>query len=364
MDAVWATPGDVIGLHVGEPSFPTDDHVLEGARRALDRRQTRYVPNAGIPELRRALAAKVGRVNGITADDDQIIVTVGGTEALFNSLALVVKPGDEVLIPDPGWPNFAMMVILLQGIPIRYQLTQDTNFQPDHLALEALVSDHSVAIIVNSPSNPLGTVMTQKAAADVLEVAHRHDLWIISDECYDEITFDIPQLSIATAIGSEDRVITCFSMSKTYAMTGLRVGYSVLPAAVADQAAKLQEPLIACVSAPAQWAALAALEGDQHGVVERRDIYRSRRDRAAALLGNLGVRFLRPDGAFYLWVDVTDRASDDVDAWALNLLHDRAVAVAPGTTFGPSGQGWCRVSLATDTDLLLEGCRRLASYGH
>jgi aspartate aminotransferase len=360
MDLAWSLGQPVIGLHVGEPSFPTPDHVRKAAADALDRGETRYVPNAGITPLRNAISDKLARHNRIGASPDQVIVTAGGVQALHVALSATVQSGDEVLIPDPGWPNFAMAVQLLQAIPIRYRLRPEHSFLPDVAELDRLVTARTRAIMVNSPSNPLGAVLDADLATRLCRLADAHDLWLISDECYDAITFDVPHFSPAV-YDRQDRVISCFSFSKTYAMTGLRVGYLVAPEAVAATAAKMQEPLIACVNAPAQYAALAALEGPQEVVEEMRRTYQQRRDAAARMLRDSDMGFLMPDGAFYLWIDVRDKSQGDVEEWALRLLREQRVAVAPGTTFGPSGQGWARLSLATKTDDLLEGLRRIAA---
>lgn len=360
MDAVWRSPDPVIGLHVGEPSFPTPDHVLQGAHAAMDRHETRYVANAGIPPLRAAITRKVRRHNKFAVDYEQVVVSAGGMQALYVSLATTVGAGDEVLIPDPGWPNFAMAVQLLQATPVRYSLTQPHGFLPDVFDLESLVTPRTRALIVNSPSNPIGSVLTPELAEALVRFADRHDLWLISDECYDAITFDAPHVSPA-CWDREDRVLSCFSFSKTYAMTGMRVGYLVAPEPkTAAIAAKMQEPLLSCVNAPAQYAALAALEGPQDCVRTMRDTYQRRRDEATKLLAVNRVNYLEPQGAFYLWIEVCD-AREDVAAWSLKLLHQQQVAVAPGTAFGPTGQGWVRVSLATDTDDLIEGLHRVVS---
>jgi aspartate aminotransferase len=360
MDLAWSLGQPIIGLHVGEPSSPTPDHVRNAAADALERGETRYVPNAGITPLRNAISDKVARHNRISASPDQVIVTAGGVQALHVALSATVQSGDEVLIPDPGWPNFAMAVQLLQATPVRYRLRPEHSFLPDVAELDRLVTARTRAIMVNSPSNPLGAVLDADLAARLCRLADAHDLWIISDECYDAITFDVPHVSPAV-YDRQDRVISCFSFSKTYAMTGLRVGYLVAPEAVAATAAKMQEPLISCVNAPAQYAALAALEGPQEIVEEMRRTYQQRRDAAARMLRDSGMGFLMPDGAFYLWIDVRDQSQGDVEEWALRLLREQRVAVAPGTTFGPSGQGWARLSLATKSEDLLEGLRRIAA---
>jgi aspartate aminotransferase len=359
MDMAWRLPGPVIGLHVGEPSFTTPPHVLEAAADAYAKGRTRYVPNAGVTELREAIAAKLRERNGLDgAETERVIVSAGGMQALHLGMSAVVGAGDEVLVPDPGWPNFTMLVQLLQGVPVRYELRPGNGFQPDVDELARLVTPRTRAIVVNSPSNPLGTVLPAAAVERLVEFAREHDLWLVSDECYEEITFDGPHVSPAR-YDTDGRVISCFSFSKTYAMTGMRVGYLLAPPELAPVCAKLQEPLVACVNAPAQYGALAALTGPQEQAAAARDAYRERRKAATAVLDRAGLPYLRPEGAFYLWADVSDRCGDDVTAWAERLLREEHVAVAPGTTFGPHGAGWIRLSLATATEDLLEGLERI-----
>lgn len=361
MDLAWSLDRPVIGLHVGEPSFPTPAHVRQAAQDALARGETKYVPNAGIQPLREAIAEKVRVKNGLTAAPEQVVVSAGGMQAIYVALSATIRAGDEVLIPDPGWPNFDMAVQLLQATPVRYPLHPENSFLPNIADLERLVTDRTKLIVVNSPSNPLGSVLTPELASELCRFADRHDLWLLSDECYDAITFDVPHVSPGR-FDEQDRVISCFSFSKTYAMTGMRVGYLVAPPDVAATTAKMQEPLIACVNAPAQYAALGALEGPHDIVEEMRLTYQERRDAAVKLLTESGIGYLMPHGAFYLWIDVRDRCAGDVESWALRLLREQGVAVAPGTTFGPVGEGWVRTSLATSTDDLLEGLRRLGQF--
>ena len=362
MDLAWAMDAPVIGLHVGEPSFATPEHVLEGARRALAAGETRYVSNAGIPPLRAALASKLERVNGLAARPEQVVVTNGGMEALFVSLAAVLSEGDEVLLPDPGWPGFDNAVRVLRGRVVSYALEPGRGFLPDVAELERLVTPRTRALLVNFPSNPLGAMLPAELAEALVRFADAHDLWLISDECYDQITFGAEHVSPAR-FDSDGRVLSCFSFSKTYAMTGMRVGYVYAPPEAAGVVATLQEPVIACVNAPAQHAALAALEGPQDIVPLMRDAYRERRDRAVERLDEAGLAYLFPEGAFYLWIDVSPLCGGDVKAWSLELLRGQRVAVAPGTAFGSRGEGWIRVSLATETGELLEGLDRIARSG-
>jgi aspartate aminotransferase len=358
MDLAWSLPDPVIGLHVGEPSFPSPAHVVEAARAAYAAGETHYVPNAGIDALRVAIAEKVSTANGFVVTPGQVVVSAGGAQALHNALSLTLSAGDEVLIPDPGWPNYAMAVQLLQAVPVRYPLRPENGFRPDPAELARLVTERTRVLVVNTPSNPLGTVLPAEDVEALVRLAEDHDLWLLSDECYDALTFGQPHVSPGR-FDRDGRVLSAFSFSKTYAMTGLRVGYLITTEEVARQSAKLQEPMLACVNAPAQAAALAALRGPQDEVAMMRAAYRERRDLALAQLDAQGMGYLTPEGAFYLWVDVRDRSHGDVATWAMDLLRQHHVAVAPGTTFGPLGEGWVRLSLATATEDLIEGIRRM-----
>jgi aspartate/methionine/tyrosine aminotransferase len=278
-------------------------------------------------------------------------------EAIHATLTTLADPGDEVLMPDPAWPDFVQMAALL-GTPARfYHQTAATDYLPDVAELEGLVNERTRVLIVNSPSNPLGAVIPGERLAQLVEFAERHDLWLISDECYDEIAFDGDFVS-TMAVAPSPRVVSIYSFSKVYAMTGWRIGYAVAPPEVAAAMTRLQEPLISCVNAPTQMAALEAVTGPQDVVAAMRDAYRERRDRALEVLraGDLPVR--TPKGAFYLWVDIS-RAGRRSDAFVRDLIQERGVAVSPGTAFGAAGDDFVRLSLASDMEHLLEGSRRL-----
>jgi aspartate aminotransferase len=355
MELAWRRP-DAIHLEVGEPGFPTPPHIVEAAARAARDGYTRYTPNAGILGLRSALADKLARVNGYRASPEQVVVGAGGVEVLHTLLLALTDPGDELLLPDPAWPNFAQMAHL-QALSPRFYTQR---FLPSVQQLEELVTPRTRVLLVNSPSNPLGAVVPSGLWVELVEFAERHGLWLISDECYDEIAFDGTFVS-PLAVAPSDRVIGVYSFSKVYAMTGWRVGYCVAPLAVADAVTRLQEPLISCVNAPAQMAALAALTGPQEIVGMMREAYRERRDAAVSLLQAAGVPVLMPAGAFYLWIDVT-RSGRSSREFAFSLIEERGVAVSPGTAFGAEGEGFVRVSMASELDALLEGTRRLVEH--
>ena len=360
-DLARAQPHPVIELHVGEPSFAPPAHVVAAAQRGYAEGRTHYTPNGGLPELRAALAADLAARQGVATAPEQVVVTAGGMQALHLALSMVLGPGDEVLLPDPGWPNFVMAVRLLGAVPVGYRLAPERGFRPDPAAVAALVTERTRAIVVNTPSNPLGSVLPAEDVEALVRLADAHDLWLLSDECYEALVFPGAEHVSARRFDTAGRVVGLHSFSKTYAMTGVRVGHLVAPPEFAARACAVQEAVVSCVNEPAQLAALAALTGPQDAVAAMAASYAARRDAATALLDAAGVAYLPPQGAFYLWVDVRPWSGGDVAAWAERMVVERGVALAPGTAFGPSGEGWVRVSLASATEGLVEGLRRVTA---
>ncbi|MDY0909643.1 pyridoxal phosphate-dependent aminotransferase [Microbacterium sp. CFBP9034] len=350
-------PGTII-LAVGEPGEIVGPAVREVAAEAWRGGDLRYTPNGGILPLREAIVAKLARENGIHVDLEQVWVTVGATQALHMAMALTLAHGDEVLVPDPGYTTFTMNAHLLQATPVPYALRPERAFQPDLDELEALVTPRTRAVIVNSPSNPLGSTFDRATFEELMELARRRDLWVISDEVYERFTWGAPHVSPHT-LDTDGRVLTVFSTSKTFAMTGARVGWLVTPPGWRPTMLRVQEALVSCVDAPSQRAALAALAGDQADVARAAAHYRDNLAAAMAELNRRGIGYLTPTGAFYLWIDVSHASGGDVVAWCERFLDEAGVAVAPGTAFGASGEGWIRVCVASDRESLLEGLRRL-----
>jgi len=358
VQALAARFTDVLNLGLGDPNFGTPDHVIDAAALAAREGWTKYTPSGGLPGLRELIRDKVRERNGIECAAEQIVVTTGGCGGLFTTLLCLLDPGDEVLLPDPGWANYPPMVHVLGGVSVFFPLDPARGFDPDVDGLEALVTPRSKVIVLNSPGNPTGGVHGRESIAAVLELARRHDLWVISDECYDELVFEGEHVSSVT-VGGPERVISVFTFSKSYAMTGWRVGYVVAPPDLAPGIAKAQEPVVGNAASVSQKAAEAALTGPQECVGEMRDAYRERRDSVIALLEEAGVRYVRPRGAFYLMVDVSP--TGDSLPFARRLLEEQRVAVVPGSAFGPRGEGWVRVSLCVDPETLVEGVQRLAA---
>lgn len=358
-DAAQQVPG-ALRLEVGEPDFDTPPWIVEAAHRAAVSGATHYTSNLGIGVLREALADKVRRVNGYDATPAQVMVAAGGVQALHVILHALLDPGDEVLLPDPLWPNFMMIAHLASARAVTYALQPALGFLPSIEQLESLVTARTRVLVVNLPSNPTGACATDELWRELVGFARRRGLWLVSDECYDQITFDGVVRS-AQAIAPYERTVAVHTFSKTYAMTGWRVGYAVGPEELVTLVGHMQEPSVSCVNTPAQYAALAAIEGPQDVVAAMCDAYRRRAAAALEILTAGGVPAHRPDGAFYLWVDTSADGRDSL-AVAHGLLHAEQVAVAPGLAFGPAGAQRVRVSLASADDDLAEGCRRLVRY--
>ncbi|TBN56979.1 aminotransferase class I/II-fold pyridoxal phosphate-dependent enzyme [Glaciihabitans arcticus] len=345
-------------LVVGEPDVPVAAHIAEAAKRAWDADETNYTANAGIPPLRRAIVDKLARENDIHVDESQVTVTVGATQGLHQAMALTLGPGDEVLVPDPGYTTFTMNAHMLSAVAVPYELRPERDFQPDLEQLESLITERTRVLIVNSPSNPLGVIFDAEMLQRLLDFAKKHDLWVISDEVYEYFTWGEKHSSMAS-FDEDNRVLSVFSFSKTYAMTGVRVGYLVTPRSFEATMRTVQEATVSCVATPDQYAALAAITGDHGHVADAKAHYRSNLAAATELLASRGIPYLTPRGTFYLWIDLSHATGGNVAAWAERFLREQLVAVAPGSAFGRSGEGWIRVCLAAPQADILDGLGKL-----
>lgn len=365
---------DVIHLEFGEPDLPTPAHIVEAGLRSLRDERQGYGPGNGIAALRAAIAARVARVDRFAAGPDQVVVTPGGTGALMAALLTLCVPGDEVLVPDPAWAGYDAMLAVSGARMVRYPLLAEAGWQPDLDALEAVISPRARVLLINTPSNPGGAVYPRATIACLLEIARLHDLWLLSDECYDEIVFAGEHVSPA-ALEADDnnqggRVLTVGTCSKSYAMTGWRVGWVVAPPAVAPGIALTTAAQVNNLPLFAQRAAEAALTGPQECVQAMAESYRERRDLALAALRAHGVAAHTPAGAFYLLAPVAEmlppapaagRPFDGV-AFAEELIAARGIAVAPGAAFGARASGYVRVSLASSAADLSAGLDGLIAF--
>jgi aspartate aminotransferase/aminotransferase len=351
---------DCLHLEVGEPDFPTPEPIIEAACLAAREGFTHYTPSAGLLSLREALVEKLRTRNGITVTPEQIVVVPGAVTAMWSGLLATVSAGDEVLVPEPGWPNYVMQTVLLGATPVHYHLSAANGFQPDIAELRSLVSRRTRVLLINSPSNPTGAVFSAETMRALVGFAREHRLVLLSDEIYEDITFDLPHISPA-ALDPDGAIITVSGFSKSYAMTGWRLGYAVAPPPIADLIKKLQEPMVSCASSISQKAAEAALALPREVIVGMVESYRRRRDAALAIFRRNGVTAYAPAGTFYMLVEVGDAGNDSV-ALARALLEEEHVAVAPGQTFGPGCEHLIRIALATRQSDLEEGCIRICRF--
>lgn len=342
-------------LEMGQPDFPTPAHIVEAAVASV-RNGSGYTHSAGTPALREALAADLV-AKGLPATPEQVIVTQGGVQGCSLLLSALVSPGDEVLVPDPAWPNFAMLATLHGATVVPYALRRADRYQPDVGEIDRLMTDRTRLLIINSPGNPTGGVFDADVVEQLVAVARRHGVTVLTDEVYDGLIFDgAPARAVRL---DPDSVVGLYSFSKTYAMTGWRVGYVLAPTWLAPTLAKLQEPLLSCIPTMTQAGALAAVTGPQACVGEMLAAYRRRRDLIVDVLGAGGLAVDPPAGAFYLIVPLAPDA-DSREA-ALDLI-DHGVAVSPGTAYGTAETAYLRVSLASSDDDCLMGSQRIVDW--
>ena len=357
-----STPG-AIRLDVGQPNFPTPDHIKEAGKRAIDDNKTFYTHTQGLISLREKLVAKLERVNGIRTTPDRIACGPGGVGALAAVFGAVLESGDEVLMPDPGWPNTRLMLTWTGARGVFYPCAAADGFQPDLDALARLITKRTKMLLINSPNNPTGAVYPAATIARLIEIAQRHNLWLLSDECYDQIILGGTWTSPASLAPDDPRIASVFTFSKSYSMTGWRIGYVTGSAALIDTATKVLESNSSCVSTITQVAAEAALDGPQDCVGEMVAAYRHRRNVVVDILREAEMLVSEPTGAFYCMADIS-RSRLHTREFAFRLLRERGVSVAPGSAFGDVASEAVRISLASSDSDLREGVGRLAEFVH
>ena len=359
--ALEAAGRQVIHLELGQPDITTFPNVSMAGIQAIQKGKTRYTPSAGMPTLRQAIAADAGARRGVTFNPEQVVVGPGAKPALFFPTLALVRPGDEVLYPDPGFPTYQAMIEVAGGIPVPVPLSEEDGFSFDLQAFDRLISPRTRMVVLNSPSNPTGGVLPLSALQHIAQAALRHDLWVLSDEIYSRLSYEDPAISIVSLPGMQERTIVCDGFSKTYAMTGWRLGYGIMPAALAERVELLITHSVGCTAHFTQLAGIEALHGDQQQVETVVAEYRRRRDALVAGLNQIpGIRCLLPQGAFYVFPNITvyGRSSD----WLADyLLEEAGVAVLPGTSFGRYGEGYLRLCFANSMENLLSAVERIAT---
>jgi aspartate/methionine/tyrosine aminotransferase len=354
---------DIIHLEIGEPDFETPAHISLAGAEAIRAGQTRYNPPSGLPELRETIAAQAGEQRGMQVKPAQVVISPGAKPNLFLPTLALVEPGDEVLYPDPGFPTYEAMTRVAGGTPVPVPLVEENKFSFDLDAFDALINDRTKLIVLNSPSNPTGSVIPLEHLEHIAEAAQRHDCWVLSDEIYARIAFDGLQVpSIYALAGMADRTVIVDGFSKTYAMTGWRLGYGIMPEKLAQKMNLLLTHSVGCSAHFTQIAALEAIRGSQEVVHEMRKTYQQRRDALIAGLNRIpGVACQTPQGAFYAFPNIKSSGLTSAEL-ADQVLETAKVALLPGTAFGKHGEGYLRVVFANSLGNIQEALSRLGSF--
>lgn len=350
---------DVIALGRGDPDLPTPAHIIEVMKNATREQRTAPTPITGMPELRTAIAEKLRRENGLSAEPENVLVTTGGQEGLFLIMQALLDPGDEVLVPDPRYTSYDEAIESAGGRMVMVPTDHDDAFNLRPEAVEAAITPRTKALLIVTPSNPTGGIVTEERLRAIAEVAIRHNLVVISDEIYEKFVYDDwRHFSIGAVPGMEERTITLNGFSKTYAMTGLRVGFIAAPENFIDALARVKAVTTGPAATISQWGAFAALTGPQEPLKEFQRIYGERRQAMMAGLHAMNLDFSDPRGAFFFW---TNSSSTGIHATELSylLLKEGRVLIFPGTGFGENWGGYLRISILQSTEMIREALDRM-----
>ncbi len=351
---------DIVNLGIGQPDFDTPEFIRDAAKQALDDGYTRYPPAKGFEDLRQAMAEKLKSENNIIADPyTEIYVAVGAMQVIFNTCLHMLNPGDEVIVVDPGYDYYSQ-IRLFGGVPVPVPAYESNQFKVDPADIKAAITKKTKLMIINTPSNPTGAIFDQEILQTIAEIAIARDIWVLSDEPYEHILFDGHRhISIGSFDGMAERTISAFTLSKSYAMTGWRVGYTAAPKAVIDEMEKLMEHMVSGVTAVAQRAALAAMTGPQDYVRDMVATYDKRRHLVHEGLNAIdGISCLNPESTFYAFPNISSTGLSSWD-FAKYLAKEHKVAVVPGSIFGNAGEGHVRLSFEASTEQLKKGIARI-----
>ena len=352
---------EVVHLEIGQPDFPTPAHIRAAAARALDEGHTGYGPSQGLPELRDAIAEKAGELRGLSFSPEEIVVAPGAKALLFYAINALAGPGDEVIYPDPGFPAYQSVIAHSGATPVPLPLREETGFRFDADEFRGLVSDRTRLVILNSPQNPTGGVLEREDLRAVAAAAVENDFRILSDEIYLHFCYDSPFETIASVEEASERVIIIDGFSKTYSMTGWRLGYALLPPSLVKTFDLYNVNIASCACTFSQHAAVEALRGPQDSVTSMVAEFRERRDYLVEGLNSIrGISCGTPGGAFYAFANITKTGSSSAEL-ASRLLTEAGVAVLSGASFGPCGEGYIRLSYATSMEKLRSGIERMTN---
>ncbi len=353
---------DAISLGVGEPDFDTPWHIREEGIYSLEQGKTFYTSNAGLKELKEECAKYLQRRFGLDYyAKDEIMITVGGSEAIDGALRAMLDPGDEVLLPQPSYVSYEPCIILTDGVPKMIELQEKDEFKLTKQQLLDSITDKTKILIMPFPNNPTGAIMTEEDLKDIVDVVIEHDLFVISDEIYSELTYGSNHVSIASFPGMKERTIVINGFSKSYAMTGWRLGYACGPKAIIEQMLKIHQFAIMCAPTTSQYAAVEALRNGDEDVAKMRIAYNQRRNYLMKAFREMGLQCFEPFGAFYVFPCIKQFGMSS-EEFANRLLQEEKVAVVPGTAFGSCGEGFLRISYAYSIDDLKIALERMQNF--
>ena len=360
--ALEAQGRNIIHLEIGEPDFDTPDHVVEAGKTALDQGWTHYGPTLGYEDFRQAIAAHVAETRGVPVASNEVCVVPGGKPMIFFPILALVEPGDEVILPNPSFPTYASAVRFAGATPVSIPLIEANDFSFDMQRLRDSITPRTKLLILNSPANPTGGVIPPEDIAEIARLAVEHDFFVFTDEIYSRMYFDEKPRSILSEPGMKERTVLLDGFSKTYAMTGWRLGYGVMPPVMIDAMQKLLVNGVSCTASMVQRAGLAALTGDQSPVDRMMAEFRERRELFIRMLNEIpGVKCRVPNGAFYAFPNITGTGYSS-EVLADKLLNEAGVAALAGTAFGEYGEGYLRFSYANSRENLAEAARRFRAF--
>lgn len=352
---------DCISLGVGEPDFETPWHITEEGIFSLEQGRTFYTSNQGLPELREEVSKWNKRKYGLDYSSDEIVITCGGSEAIDIALRACINPGDEVIILEPNYVCYEPDIVLASGVPIKIRLKNENEFRLTPEELEEVITDKTKIILMNYPNNPTGAIMAKEDLEKIAEVIVKHDLLVISDEIYSELTYSGKHYSIGALPDMRDRTLTINGFSKTYSMTGWRLGYVMGPKAIMDQVKKIHQFVVMSAPTISQYAGIEALKNGDTDIERMKKEYDKRRKYLLQEFDRLGLPCFEPQGAFYIFPEIRKYGMTS-EVFATNLLEKEHVVVVPGTAFGDSGEGFVRISYAYSLDALKEAIKRIERY--
>ena len=348
--ALEATGREIIHLEIGEPDFPTPDNVIAKGIEAMQAGMTKYTPSAGLLETRQIIAEYISKTRGFEVEAEQVVMTAGGKPIIFYSILAVVNPGDEVIYPDPGFPIYQSVINFVGGTPVPIPLSEENEFRMDIDELKSLITNKTKMIIINSPQNPTGGMLSKDDMAEIAKILADRDIVVLSDEIYENIVYEDRAYSISSFPGMKEKTIILNGFSKSYSMTGWRAGYGVMPKKIADDINKLVVNSTSCLAGFTQMACIEAITGPQDELKRRVEQFRLRRDKIVEGLNSIkGLKCVKPRGAFYVFPNIKYFGKSSAEM-ADYLLNEAGVATLPGGSFGSYGEGYIRISYANSME--------------